>query len=339
MKKLFFVAIILLPTLTYAQDVEKVHQLLNDHPRFDRLKEAATGNTIAAQEEVGRFITEYCELTKKCSWLPKADLALKGNIGVQLAKIRLKTIEQANRKYAEALVEFNKQLSACQEQPSVLFSQEFKEGCSEEIVCTGKKAEELRDLLKDFHAFEKRIGVTHRELSEEEKMVFGADISPMLNKPVGEDLLFDKTIDAAYPIFSMAPKLENIHSYRREKKLFTTKLEKSDFKVVRFDDNFIADGIMTLRALNCEDETIIEGDKVKKDEFACRLYVGNQKVDIDSQKDMKSCLKKDHFLSFKNLFKKKSNSKNINDSERDYLKEVSTKKSEPEMKAGKVTEQ
>ncbi|MEA9358277.1 hypothetical protein SHI21_18725 [Bacteriovorax sp. PP10] len=318
---------------------EEYFQALNSDPQFDRLKKAAAGDKSMAGEEVGRFVTEYCMQTKKCYTYPDPE-GFKSEVAVAFAKIHLKTIEESNKKYAEALIEFNKQLSECQEKTATLFSQDFKESCSEEIVCKGKKAERLKELFKEYKGFEKsRVGVVHRELSEEEKMVGGEDISFMLNKPVREEKIFDMNIDSVYPKFSMAPVLGHRDLNTREKKMFSTKTEAINYKEVKFDKNYIPNGIMALRALKCADEKTVKGDQVKIDDFGCRIYIGNTEVDNDS-KDRKSCLvpeEKGLFASFKNLFKKKD-SVEVDDSGRSKVKAAEIETSGAQQKASKGSE-
>jgi hypothetical protein len=318
---------------------EEYFQALNSDPRFDDLKKAAAGDQSMAKKQVGRFVSEYCEQTKKCH--PLSDSEFKGEVAVAFAKIHLKTIEQSNKKYAEALIEFNKQLSECQEKTATLFSQDFKESCSEEIICEGKKAEGLKELFKEYKGFEKsKVGVVHRELSEEEKMVGGEDISFMLNKPVGEERMFDMNIDAVYPKFSMAPILQHRDLNTREKKMFTTKTEAINYKETKFDKNYIPNGIMALRALKCSDEKTMKGDNVKIDDYGCRIYIGNTEVDQDS-KERKTCLVPEEtgfIASFKNLFKKKEDSVEVNDNARGKVKAVEIETSGSEQKVIRSSE-
>lgn len=338
--KIFFIitALSLLPTISFAQDVDKIHQLLNADSQFDRLKKAASGDKEKAVEEVSGLVRVFCDKTKSCGKAPSRE-----EVAVELAKRKLKTIELANRKYAEALVDFNKIITSCNQEASAMFSKEYAESCSDAFVCKGEKAVKLWEFFKDFMAFEKQIETTHRELSSEEKMVLGVDISPMLKMPIGPRSMSDKNIDAAHPKFAMAQILHIGNSNLIEKKLFTTEPRKEEIRSVRFDDNYIPKGIMTLRALNCESEKISKGGKVKEYDLACNLYVGNTKVDVFAQEKMKSCTKKDSkdskdsFFSFKNLFKKKSDSKNVNDTERSEIKNVETK--EPEKKSIQASEQ
>lgn len=322
--------------------IEEYTQALNSDPRFDRIKKAAAGDKEMAYEEVERFISEYCEKTEKCSPYGKSEF--KDEVAIAFAKIHLKTIEESNRKYAEALMELNKQLSECQEKTADLFTQEFSESCSEEIVCEGKKAEALKEIFKEYEGFEKsKIGLVRRELSAEEKLVGGVDISFMLNKPLNEKKHMNKNLDAAYPKFSMTPVLSTRNFNSNDKKMFSTKVEATNFKEIKFYNNDIPKGIMALRALKCTDEKVMKGDKVKVDESSCHIFIGNTDVTQDS-KEKKSCLvapKKEEtglFASFVNLFKSKKDSVEVNDSVRGNVKAVETEISGPKQKASKSSE-
>ena len=114
--------------------VEKYSLVLNSDPRFDKLKKAAAGDQSIAREEMRNFVSEYCNQTHKCVSWNNSDLEFKSEIAVKFAKIHLKAVEQANIKYAESLVKLNNLLKECQEKSTELFSQEFKESCSEEFV-------------------------------------------------------------------------------------------------------------------------------------------------------------------------------------------------------------
>lgn len=342
MKKLFFAALLILPVLSHSQDVDHVTELLNSYPRSERIKKAAAGDREAASTEVRRFVDEYCWQTKKCHWISENEEELRGEVGVKFAKIYLKTIENANRRYAEALIELNKKISECQEEPSALFSNEPKESCSEEIICKGKKAEELRDLFSEFNSFEDKIGATQRELSEEEKMILGEDVSFLTKIPDEKKIKYGYTLDSAKPIFSMAPMLQTRNLNQNEKKMFSTKMESRVLKSVSFDDNDIPDGIMTLRALRCEDEKITKGESVKKDEFSCSLLVGNKSATDEKLMEMKRCLAKPEkdgfFASFKNMFSKKKESVEVNESERNKVKESSIQAPESQQMNSQTSE-
>lgn len=323
--------------------VEEFSLALNSDPRFDRLKKAAAGDQSIAREVMRGYISEYCGGTHKCVGWNNTDLELKSEVAVKFAKIQLKAFEVANKKYAETLVKLNGLLNECQEKPTGLFTQEFKESCYEEIVCKGSKAKELNNMFEDINDFNYgRVGLNGVQLSEEEKIISGKDISFMLNKHQENKNVFINSLNAVYPQFSIVPYLGRSISKKDKSNLFSSKSDSTITERIYFDKSDIPEGVMTLRALECVSQKSAEYDK---DKFDCHVFVGNTDVSINAlnlkKKERKNCLvpeKNDFFASFKNFFNKEKDSVEINDSDRGKVKAVETETSGVQQKSTKNSE-
>lgn len=344
MKSLFSLVLVLgLPTVSFADEVERIQQLLTADPRFDSVRLAATGkDRFASRMIMSPYIPALC---KKVDCYTNTDGEFTGDAAIELAKLRLKNIDESNKRYAQALVDLQKVLENCSKEVSEVHALKNPESCLQEISCNGKDAEKIMELFDEHNEFEQQVPRVHRELLPEEKIIAGVDITPALKEPFQNHDVPSYHMDYEPTRFNIGRALYSSLSNSANKSLLPKKVQRDTKTAIAFYEGSIPDGIMTLRGLSCVKEVVMKEDEVKKSEASCQIFIGNKKADVKN-KDVKSCLKKEkveveeELGFFAKLFKRKQDKVHVNDSERSNIKDAASIKeqSQSEIKNSKASE-